>query len=346
LPPAETGLTYNSWFGKFHLEMHWWHGVHYVLWGREDILVRQLDYYFRIHDKALKTAQDQGYDGIRWPKMTDPSGSESPSNIGTYLIWQEPHIIYFAELLYQNSKDKKNVLEKYGKLVAETADFMASFAWYDSARSRYSLGPVLIPAQESLKLETTVNPIFELTYWYWGIRTAQEWRRRTGMKPDEKYQDVLEKIFPLPINNGVYLCSEDSWDTWKNERYMRDHPIIAGISGMIPETGIVDKKILINSLDTIISKWNWQTCWGWDFPLLAMSAASVAREEQAVDFLMMDAQKNRYLPNGHNYQDPRLAIYLPGNGGLLTAVATMCTTDHFPHNGKWNVKWENLNSIH
>ncbi|HRR16392.1 MAG TPA: hypothetical protein P5320_06675, partial [Bacteroidales bacterium] len=24
-PPAETGLSYNTWYGKFHLEMHWWH---------------------------------------------------------------------------------------------------------------------------------------------------------------------------------------------------------------------------------------------------------------------------------------------------------------------------------
>lgn len=28
-PPQETGLTVNSWYGKFHLEMHWWHaGMH------------------------------------------------------------------------------------------------------------------------------------------------------------------------------------------------------------------------------------------------------------------------------------------------------------------------------
>ena len=32
-PPAETGLTYNSWYGKFHLEMHWWHAVHFALVG-------------------------------------------------------------------------------------------------------------------------------------------------------------------------------------------------------------------------------------------------------------------------------------------------------------------------
>jgi len=56
----------------------------------------------------------------------------------------------------------------------------------------------------------------------------------------------------------------------------------------------------------------------------------------------MDAPKNRYLLNGHNYQDTRLPVYLPGNGGLLTAVAKMCTENQFPADGKWKVKWENL----
>jgi hypothetical protein len=34
LPPQESGLFNNGWSGKFHLEMHWWHGVHYALWDR------------------------------------------------------------------------------------------------------------------------------------------------------------------------------------------------------------------------------------------------------------------------------------------------------------------------
>lgn len=38
----------------------------------------------------------------------------------------------------------------------------------------------------------------------------------------------------------------------------------------------------------------------------------------------MNKRTNTYLPNGHNYQDPRLRVYLPGNGGLLTAIALMC----------------------
>ncbi len=345
LPPAETGLTYNSWFGKFHLEMHWWHGVHFALWQRDNVLKKQMDYYFNIYDKALQTAQHQGYAGVRWPKMTDPSGNESPSNVGTYLIWQQPHFIYFAELLYQNEPDKKTILDKYGKLVFATADFMASYAWYDSTKNRYSLGPVLISAQESLRLESTINPSFELCYWYWGLKTAQEWRKRLGLNPEPKWKVVIEKLAPLTVQDGLYLCSEDTKDSYQNTRYLSDHPIVSGTLGMLPETGLVDHKILGNSLDTIMKKWNWKTCWGWDFPLLAMSAAAINRPEQAVDFLMMEAPKNRYLPNGHNYQDARLSIYLPGNGGILSAVAMMCTSNRFPGNGKWKVRWENLNSI-
>ena len=59
------------------------------------------------------------------------------------------------------------------------------------------------------------------------------------------------------------------------------------------------------------------------------------------------------MPNGHNYQDGRLTIYLPGNGGLLTAIAMMCagydnaatTLPGIPHNGKWKVRWEGLKKM-
>jgi hypothetical protein len=39
-PPQETGLTYNTWEGKFHLEMHWWHEAHFALWNRLPLLER------------------------------------------------------------------------------------------------------------------------------------------------------------------------------------------------------------------------------------------------------------------------------------------------------------------
>jgi protein-glucosylgalactosylhydroxylysine glucosidase len=343
LPPAETGLTYNSWYGKFHLEMHWWHAADFALWKNDEILEKQMNYYSDIFDIAKKTAEYQGYKGVRWPKMTAPDGMESPSNVGTFLIWQQPHVIFFAELLYKNAENKNEILNKYKDLVFASADFMASYAWYDSKSGRYCLGPVLIPAQESLRKETTINPTFELVYWYWGLKAALAWRERLNLEAVPEWKDVMDKISPLTVQDGLYLCSEDTEDSYQNPRYMSDHPIVSGIFGVLPETKLVDKKILANSLDTIMRKWNWKSTWGWDFPMLAMSAAAVGRGEQAIDFLMMDAPKNRYLVNGHNYQDARLSIYLPGNGGVLTAVAAMCVADQFPHNGNWKVRWENLN---
>jgi protein-glucosylgalactosylhydroxylysine glucosidase len=69
---------------------------------------------------------------------------------------------------------------------------------------------------------------------------------------------------------------------------------------------------------------------------------------------MMDAPKNRYLPNGHNYQDDRLPLYLPGNGGLLAAVAMMAAgwdgappveAPGFPKDGNWTVRYEGIHPI-
>ena len=58
-----------------------------------------------------QTAQNQGYKGVRWPKMVGPDGRESPSTVGTYLIWQQPHFIFFSELLYENSENKEEYPE-------------------------------------------------------------------------------------------------------------------------------------------------------------------------------------------------------------------------------------------
>ena len=37
LPPQESGLVNNGWFGRYHLEMTWWHGMHYLLWNRPEL---------------------------------------------------------------------------------------------------------------------------------------------------------------------------------------------------------------------------------------------------------------------------------------------------------------------
>ena len=212
VPPQETGLTYNSWYGKPHLEMTWWHMAHYALWGRPEIMEKSADWYFKVASGAKKIAVRQGFDGLRWQKMTDNNGNEVPSSVGAMLIWQQPHIITFAELDYR-AHPTRATLQKYQSLVFGTADFMASFAHYDAAKGRYVLGPGLIPAQERYKAEDTFNPTYELAYWNWALTTAQAWRERLGLKREKKWDDVLAKLSPLPVQQGVYLSAESATDS-------------------------------------------------------------------------------------------------------------------------------------
>ena len=72
--------------------------------------------------------------------------------------------------------------------------------------------------------------------------------------------------------------------------------------------------------------------------MVAMTAAKLGEPEVAIDALFMESPKNVWRANGHNYQRPNLPLYLPGNGGLLLAIAHMVDTNAFPK--EWNVKAE------
>jgi hypothetical protein len=351
-PPQETGLTYNSWYGKPHLEMHWWHGVHFALWNRPELLEKSLPWYQKVFDKAQNIAKRQGFKGARWQKMTDPDGNESPSSVGSFLIWQQPHFITYAELMYEAYPTPKT-LNLYSERVFATADFMASFAHYDSENDRYILGPGVIPAQERFNAIRTFNPTYELAYWNWALKTAISWKNKLNQKVPQQWETVLSKLSPLPIQGQVYLATESATDSYTNPEFKTDHPSVLGTFGMLPETSLLDKKIMKNTFNLVWDTWSWDKTWGWDFPMTAMSAARLQMPEKAVDALFMNVVTNTYLKNGHNYQSERLTLYLPGNGGLLTAVAMMCAgwegnkveNPGFPKDGSWKVKWEGFQKM-
>jgi hypothetical protein len=346
-PPQETGLTYNTWEGKFHLEMHWWHEAHFALWDRLPLLENSLGYYQKILPRAEGTAKRQGYAGARWPKMTSPSGAESPSPVGPFLVWQQPHPIFYAELSWRQHHDRAT-LAKYRDVVFQTAAFMASYATWDAKTSRYVLGPTLQCAQERFPKDRTFNPPFELTYWRWGLETAQAWRERLGLPRDQKWDDVLSGLAKAPVADSKYLFAESAPDSYTNPKW--DHPSVLGALGILPGPGI-DPATMRRTLDWVWKNWNWPDTWGWDYPMVAMTAARLGEPDRAVDALLLDTPKNHYAINGHVYQRPGLTIYLPGNGGLLYAAAMMAAgwdgapkrnAPGFPDNGQWNVCWENL----
>jgi len=380
LPPQETGLTYNSWFGRPHLEMAWWHLVDFALWNHPEVVAKVLDWYNDVaYPEAKKIAQRQGFKGIRWMKMTDPWAGEAPSNTGSFLIWQQPHYIYLAEEMYR-ANPTAETLKKYAEQVEETAVFMGEFVSYRAYGANKSKTFFLQGAtamQESMSKDFSYNHPFELAYWQYGLCVANKWRERQGMPRNAQWDEIVENMSPLPMNNdGIYtaglpkgktdnLKSFDPFDAVASganpimstetfeEKSRNDHPAVLGPFGMLPASSVnCDTIAAKRTLDWVMHNWNWATTWGWDYGMTAMAAARLGQSETALKALLIDTQKNTYLKNGHNFQtSDRLRIYLPGNGALLTAIAMMCAgwegcqipyNPGLPNDGTWNVRWEGL----
>ena len=374
-PPQESGLTNSTWYGKHHTEMIWWHTAHFALWGRDAFLAKNLDWFVRSLPVAREIARGRGLAGARWPKMIGPDGRESPGG-NPLIVWNQPHPIHLAELLYRNTPTPAT-LAHYRELVLDTANGMASMLHWDPSsppgsdaaseeKGRYNLGPPLWIAQEIYDQATSMNPTYELSYWSRGLQIAQQWRERLGLARDAEWDKMIAHLAPLPVKDGKYVALESHPDTWDNQDSRHDHPSFLMALGQLPGDG-VDRAIMARTLDAVLASWDWETkIWGWDYPMIAMTAARLGEPQKAVDILLKsDGPNNRYTAAGHNPQRGDLPVYLPGNGALLSAVAMMAAgwdppssagsgvasgassrdAPGFPHDGSWVVRSEGLHPL-
>ena len=164
-----------------------------------------------------------------------------------------------------------------------------------------------------------------------------------------EWDQIIKKLSALPTRDGVYLAHENCPQTFTQRNV--DHPSMLGALGFLPGDD-ADSETMRRTLSKTLSEWKWDQTWGWDYPLTALTAARLGERKKAVDALLMVTEKNRYLPNGHNYQRPNLPCYLPGNGGLLYAIAMMAVgwkgspqsgAPGFPDDGSWKIQAEGFN---
>jgi hypothetical protein len=364
VPPQESGLLCSTWYGKHHTEMIFWHTAHFALWGREDLLARNLEWYRERLPAARQLAAERGLRGARWPKMVGPEGRESPGG-NPLIVWNQPQPIHLSELLYRAAPSRAT-LERYGELVQETAEALASMVHLDAAHGTYSLGPPLWISQEIYDPATSRDPAFELAYWSWALETAQRWRERAGRPRVAEWDEILARLAPLPMKDGLYVALGSQPDTFDNLESRHDHPTMLAALGLLPGKG-VEAATMRRTLHAVLERWDFATkVWGWDYPMIAMTAARLGEPETAVEILLRDGPNNTYLGNGHCPQRSDVArrpgepagrseipAYLPANGALLSAVAMMAAgwdgappqpAPGFPREG-WKVRYEGLRPL-
>ncbi len=227
---------------------------------------------------------------------------------------------------------------------------MASFV-AEGADGRLHLPPPLIPAQETYgRMKATVqDPTFELAYWRWALGIAQQWRARLGLPPEPTWDHVRERLATPMVRDGRYVAIAVEPFTTPT-----DHPSMLMAYGFLPATEGIDPATMARTFDWVRAHWDWNSTWGWDYPVLAMTAARLGRPADAIDALLLDAPKNRWLANGHTPQRPNLPVYLPSNGGLLAAIAMMAAgwdgaparhAPGFPDDGSWVVRVEGISRV-
>jgi hypothetical protein len=340
-PPQETGLGANSWFGKFHMEMYWWHSAHWALWGHPELLEKSLSNLVRLIPAGKAMAAREGCRGVKWAKMTDPSGEESPSGVGPVLVWQQPHPVYLAELVWRARRDRE-VLRRYRDIVFATADYMADFVDYDPEGKRYVLGPAVSSADEKhTDVAHNLNPTMELGYWKWALETAQQWRVRLGLPRKKSWDKVIGGLSPLPVRDGVYPALE----------LPEEHKASAMTTfllGALPGPG-VDPVVMSNTLRAVTPTNALQTNVSWGTAMMGMCAARLGDPEWALGFLVAPHDANPFRANGHAVRRPeQTPMYLPANGGWLAAAAMMAAGWDGNTNGApgfpktWKVRSEGL----
>jgi hypothetical protein len=115
----------------------------------------------------------------------------------------------------------------------------------------------------------------------------------------------------------------------------------------------------------LMIQWDLRQTWGWDFPMMAMTAARLGLRDEAVDLLLRDGANFRFgiagmTPRGQLEASaaPVAETYFPSNGALLWAVGLMAggwdgaprtgqgaVHPGFPADGRWVVRSEGLRPL-
>ncbi len=147
----------------------------------------------------------------------------------------------------------------------------------------------------------------------------------------------------------------------------RDHPSFLLALGLIASDRI-SVKAMRRTMRATEANWDLRQTWGWDFPVLAMTAARLGEPENAVDWLFADEPNNHWgasgmtprshldVPGPGSATPPAMRAdaetYFPSNGSLLLAVGMMAAgwdgskgeAPGFPKAG-WNVKVEGITPV-
>lgn len=340
--------------GKFHMEMVIWHKAHWATWGKQKYIDNIFpELYETLLPSSLTRADLMGFAGARWPKMTDlGTGVNSPGDINAFLLWQQPHPMYLAQLAYQVIPTVET-LQKWDRVLTATADYMATYPRLNNKTGKYDLGPPSYGVTEKTPPNSTHNLAYELAYWRYGLDVAVDWKRKLNQKVPRSWTHVAANLALPPQVDGLYAVYKDlnsSW--WDDSKLTADPRSLIMMQGIPPDATAVNPTVALRTADKVWDVWGDARIRGWGRPVLAINRARIGKPERAIyhltayDYWKFD-DAGFAVRGGDGGTPPP---FMPGNAGFLLAVAYCVAgwqeysddAPGFPKDGSWVVKHEGL----
>jgi hypothetical protein len=336
------------------MEMVIWHLAHFSVWGRQkyvDNVFPQL--YETLLPSALARARNMGWEGARWPKMTElNTGTNSPGDINAVLMWQQPHPFYLANLAYRATPTMQT-LRKWDRVLTATADYMASYPGLNLTTGKFDLGPPAYGVTENTPPNSTRNLAYEIAYWRYGLDSAIEWKRKLRQPVPEKWLHVAANLAPPPRIDGLYVVYDGLNSSWWNDTKLAGDPrSLIMLRGILPDTPAVDLLTALRTADKVWEIWGDTKIRGWGRPVLAINSARIGNPNRAIyhltayDYWKFD-DAGFAIRGGDGGTPPP---FMPGNAGFLLAIAYCVAgwqgaeveTPGFPQDGSWVVDHEGI----
>ena len=192
VPPQEEGLFSNSWYGKFHLEMHAWHAAHFAAWGRPELLERSMPLVPRTARRRRRRARRRtacaAPGGRRWwgPKGARARAPSIPSSCGSSRI-----LSTWPKRCTARGRDARRS-RSTATMVFETADLLASWPHLRRKAEALRARPAADSGAGELSAADHVQP--DVRARVLALRARRPRRRGasgSGLKRDPKWDDVL-----------------------------------------------------------------------------------------------------------------------------------------------------------
>jgi hypothetical protein len=304
-PPLEPGLISNGSRSASPIEMIWWHMAHWQRWSKWDRIGSVIPLvYERLLGSSINRARANGLEGAMWGGDVGPGQTKSP-------IWQQAHPFYFAEQEYLAFPTRRT-LERWHRILEESANFMVSFTTWNNETKVYDLAPTPLIFRDGSQPPETKNPTLELAYWRFGLRVAMKWYERQRLRVPERLRHTFDHLAPYAVDHDRYVSRAGSPGA--------ANPAVAGAFGMLPPDERLNVTRFRSAVADVHRAWNASAAVGWEPPLLAMAAARTGDADRAVDLLLGGLRfDDAGLPLGGSRATPRLSA----SGGLLMAVAML-----------------------